>query len=351
MNARKATVARSIGTDPETGLDLYLAARKTAIHPSPEFTKKGLATHAVEVGFTCDHACAYCSVPASLRTHSVFKEIGRTSFETGYAIIDHKVVDRLFAEAPTLTSNDVVMVSTLSDAWTPAARRYGIGRGCLKYLLERTPAQVRILTKNAHVREEFPFLTQYQDRVMVGISITGLPEHELAIRALEPYASPITERIAAMAEAHEQGLRTYAMFCPLLPGIFHNAEQFDHLFEMAAGWNVEDVWTEPLNARGNALPQCVDACKVAGHDAYADAINAIRNKRHWSAYATGLTKQVQAAARRAGMIARLHILNYQTSFQSADQKAVNEDPTGVIWLGKEKPANVKDPGGDIRIDK
>ena len=336
MSTKKATATLPIGTDPETGLALYLAERKTALRESKEFAKKGLATHAVEVGFTCDHACAYCSVRATIRTHDVFNQIGHTSFETGYAIVDHKIVDRLFAEAPVLTADDVVMVCTLSDGWTPAARRYGIGRGCLEYLLGRTPAQVRILTKNANVRQEFPFLAEYRDRVMVGISITGLPEHEPAIRAIEPYASSITDRIAAMEEANKLGLRTYAMFCPLLPGIFHSAEQFDRLFGMAARWNAEDVWTEPLNARGAALPQCVAAFRESGYEDYAAAVDAIRNKRRWSTYATKLTKEVQAAARRADMIDRLHILNYRESFQPAEQAAINEDPAGVIWLGKDK---------------
>ena len=322
-----------IGTDPETQLDLITAERTTAMHESKEFAKKGLSTHALEVGFTCDHACAYCSVRASLWNNPVFKRIGHTAFETGYAIIDLGVVDRLYTEDPKLTADNVVMVCTLSDAWTPAARRYGIGRGCLEYLLERTPAQVRILTKNANIRQEFPFLAEYQDRVMVGISITGLPEHEPAMQAIEPHASPITERIAAMEEANELGLRTYAMFCPLLPGIFHSAEQFDRLFGMAATWNVEDVWAEAVNRRGPSIKRCAEELRSAGFAAEATAADAIRVKRRWSTYAAWLTKEVQAAARRADMIDRLHILNYRESFQPADQAAITEDPAGVIWLG------------------
>ncbi len=320
------------GKDPETGIDLYECERKTALRRSPKFEEKGLATHAVEAGFVCDHQCAYCSVSASIRTHNVFKQIGRTAFEPGYAIVDPGVAARLATEAPRLTAKDVVMVSSLSDAWTPAARRYGIGRACLEYLLQHTPAQVRVLTKNAHVRHDFDLLERYRDRVMVGLTVSGLPEHEKAIVALEPFASTITERIAAMHEAHARGLRTYAMFCPLLPGIFAEQRQFDELFAMAVAWNAEVIWTEGVNARGTSLLRCEESLRKAGFSAYADAVGEVRNKRRWSEYATRLTKDLQAAARRSGLADRQVLMNYDSAFTPEDRLEVDADPEGVVWL-------------------
>ena len=35
---------------------------KTGITCTPEFEKKGLATHAVNVGTKCGHGCLYCSI-------------------------------------------------------------------------------------------------------------------------------------------------------------------------------------------------------------------------------------------------------------------------------------------------
>jgi DNA repair photolyase len=182
------------GKDPETGLDLYEAARKTSLRPTPEFERKKLATHAVDVGFICDHGCAYCMARASIRTHQVFKEIGRSAFKPGYAIVDPGVGERLRQAAIPLTEQNVVMFCSLSDGWAPSVRRYGVGRSCLEYLLQDTPAQVRILTKNSHVRDEFPLLEQYRERVMVGITITGLPEHEAAIWSRQPESVPFGSR-------------------------------------------------------------------------------------------------------------------------------------------------------------
>ncbi len=122
------------------------------------------------------------------------------------------------------------------------------------------------------------------------------------------------------------------MFCPLIPGLFNDASQFDRLLEMAVSWNAEAIWTEPLNARSDGIPQTAMALRRAGCDAYAKEVDAVRNRRRWSQYATWLTKEVQAAARRADLIEKLIILNYRSKFQPEDQQRINSDPQGVIWL-------------------
>jgi len=48
---------------------------KGSIQRSKEFEKKGLATHSVNVGLLCGHKCTYCSTPAMIRAHSLFKKI------------------------------------------------------------------------------------------------------------------------------------------------------------------------------------------------------------------------------------------------------------------------------------
>jgi DNA repair photolyase len=60
----------------------------SGIRPTPEFAKKKLADFAVNVGLKCAHDCTYCSTEAMLRTHKAFKELGRSSFDSGYSIID-----------------------------------------------------------------------------------------------------------------------------------------------------------------------------------------------------------------------------------------------------------------------
>ena len=325
-----------VGQDPITGLDIFNIPRKAGIAKSPEFEKKGLATHAVNVSMKCDNACVYCSVPSNLRTHKCFKEIGRTAFKEGFAVINCNVVAQLRKETTHLEKDSTVQICTLSDGWSPQARMYGLGSGCLQHVLEHSPAEVRILTKNAEVRAEFPLIKQYRDRVMFGLSITGLPEHEAELRIIEPFASPIRERIAVMDEAGSLGLRTYAMFCPLFPGLFTDQGQVERLILQALKWGAEGIWAEIPNPRGPGLKSCSEAWNAAGHTRLATAVDAIRHAKGRSEYGVQITRWLQAAARKLGMISKLHILTYRSSFTASAQQLINQDPEGVIWLGKEK---------------
>jgi DNA repair photolyase len=321
------------GIDPDTGLDIYERGRKNGIVPSPEFAKKKLATHAVNVGFKCGNACAYCSASANIRTHNVFKEIGRTAFEIGYAIVDPDIHDRVQQDLGRVTAESVVQVCTLSDAYAPEARRLNLGRKCIEPILRNTKATVRVLTKNAEVRDDFDLFEEYPDRVLVGISITGLPEHEHALRIIEPNASSITERRAAMEEAHRRGLRTYAMFCPVFPGLFATPEQIHQLVEWAGDIGAEEIWTEIPNPRGPGLKRCAEAWRAAGFTDYANAVDAIRHSDGRSAHGIWLTQNMQSAARDVGFINRLHVLNYRGSFAAQARDRINQDCEGVIWLG------------------
>ena len=118
---------------------------------------------------------------------------------------------------------------TITDAWAPEAQALNLGRRCLEAILAEPGWTVRILTKNAAVANDYDLIEKHRDRVSVGLSITGLPDQEKVLSAIEPYASPIGDRIAALREAHARGLRTYGMLCPILPGIADNPEQIDEL--------------------------------------------------------------------------------------------------------------------------
>ena len=80
---------------------------------------------------------------------------------------------------------------------------------------------------------------------------------------IEPYASPISERMAALKKAHKLGLRTYGMLCPLLPGIADAPEQIDELVRFVAECGAEEVfsrggqcpWQQPDTDRAGASGQ------------------------------------------------------------------------------------------------
>ena len=314
-------------------VEIHEVTLKRAITRSKEFERKGLATHAVNCGLLCGHDCSYCSTPALVRAHPIFQRIGKTAFAGSLSVIDPSTPSRVAKEAKRLGPGDTVMLSTITDAWAAEAKALDLGRRCLSALLEGGAAQVRLLTKNASIRDDFDLIERYRDRVTVSLSLTATPEREEVMTILEPHASPISERVAALREAAARGLRVYGMLCPCLPGIADDPGSLAALMDLVLACRAEDIWLEPVNARGSALRVTEQRLRRQGRAELADAVGAIRRRAVWSSYARRLITSAVEVARQRGRLERLHVLLYPSALTVADGDALRSLP-GVIWLGR-----------------
>jgi len=137
-----------------------------------------------------------------------------------------------------------------------------------------------------------------------------------------------------MKEATSPGLRTYAMFCPLLPGIADSCDQIDQLIRLAVEFHAEEVFVEPINPRGAGLRLCQEALESHDLAAEAESIARIRTRKNWSQYVVDLIANVQRAMRQHSDISRLRFLLYPSRLLPGDVEAIKSDDAGVIWLGK-----------------
>ena len=179
--------------------------RSVGVTKSEEFNKKQLATHAINGGLICGHGCAYCSTPSLLRTNSLFRNMGISSFQyfkQGNSIVDPWTAIRVGRQISKLCPEDMVMISTITDCWSPEAQKYNLGRKILEQILVNSKCKVRILTKNAAVQNDFDIIKQFGDRIRIGLSITSPTSKENIIKLLEPNASLISERMDALKKAH-----------------------------------------------------------------------------------------------------------------------------------------------------
>jgi DNA repair photolyase len=257
-------------------MDIYPYTMTTGITRSSKFEKKHLALYAVNLGLKCGHGCTYCSTGAMLRTHRAFKSIGHSPYDNTYAIVDPDMPTRVARDAKRIRKRGLVQLSTIVDAWAPEDQHYDIGRRCLGAILKEPGWSIRILTKNASVRQDFDLIQRHVDRVLVGLSITATPGKAHLVSVTEPDASPIPERIAVLQEARARGLRTFAMFCPLLPGLADNAENIDELMCLAKDIGAEEIFVEPVNRRGRGLIMTQEALHKADYEIEASAISMIR---------------------------------------------------------------------------
>ena len=309
-------------------------ALKSSIQRSKEFERKGLATNALNVGLLCGHKCTYCSTPAMIRMHDIFGEIGHTAFSQEVQTISHVdswILDRLDAAVSHLKPTDTVMLSTISDAWAPEAKEQDLGRRCLQILLTKSQCQVRILTKNASVAEDFDLIARYKDRVLVGLSITGPSSKSHVLKVIEPYASRLEERIDALRQAQIKGLRTYGMLCPCLPGISDDSDSLREMLEIVLEGDPEGIWVEPVNPRGNGLIKTEIALMNAGFSEIASRIHEIRKRRLWSKYVKGLVEMACRVSDEMHCLDRLRFLLYSKGMIEEDQ-AVLKGLEGIVWL-------------------
>jgi len=312
----------------------HIYPMKSGISRTPEFERKQLCSFSVNIGVKCGHDCLYCSTGAMLRMHPAFKACKENPFGHGFSICDPTVLERVAKDAKRIKKQGLVQLCTTTDAWSPEAKQHNLGRKCLKTILDEPGWTVRILTKNMSVIDDFDLIEKYRDRVLVGLSITAPPDKDDVINILEPNVSPIHDRMLALVEAAARGFRTYAMFCPLMPGIANSPEQIDRLIRFAADCKVEEIFVEPVNPRGPGLKDCQQALELWGYSKEAEAIGNIRTKTGWSNYTRNLITNVQSSIRKHSDIQKLRFLLYPSRLLPADLTAIKKDDEGVIWLGK-----------------
>jgi len=235
-------------------------------------------------------------------------------------------------EAARIRKRGLVQLCTLTDAWAPEAHAHQLGRRCLEAILSQPDWTVRILTKNASVRDDLDVVEKYRSRALVGLSVTAPPEKGETVGFLEPYASSIQDRMLVMAEAAARGLRTYAMFCPVLPLIADSQADLDRLVQYAVDCRAEEIFAEPVNPRGPGLRLCQEALERNGRHVEADAIKQIRRRANWSHYVAELIGKVQRAIREHSEISKLRLLLYPVGLLPQDRSKIEADDAGVIWL-------------------
>ncbi len=156
----------------------------------------------------CQHQCLYC--------YAKFMKRFTGHREPWGAFVDVKV------SAPELLARELkkkkqkgrVWMSGVCDAYQPLEKKYLLTRRCLEILVEEG-WPVTIQTKSPLVLRDLEILKRSAD-AEVGFTITTADEK--VRRIFEPGAPPIAKRVEALGILHAEGIQTFVMVAPMLPG-------------------------------------------------------------------------------------------------------------------------------------
>ena len=177
------------------------------IYARSVLVKSQVSDYAVNPYVGCQHRCTYC--------YARFMKRFTGHKEPWGEFVDVKI------NAPDLLRKEInrkppgrVWISGVCDPYQPIDKQYELTRKCLEIVVGcGWPTTVQ--TKSPLVLRDIDVFRRGAS-IEVGLSVTTADDD--IRRLFEPNAPSIKERIKALRELHHEGIKTYAMIAPMLPG-------------------------------------------------------------------------------------------------------------------------------------
>jgi DNA repair photolyase len=253
-------------------------------------------THTLQPYVGCEFSCLYCYV----------RELMVQRANRHRLPWSHWLEPKL--NAPELLERDAlrgklaqarIFLSSSTDPYTPAERRYRLTRACLEVLAAHPPAALVLQTRSPLVCRDRDLLARIPSAL---VSVTVTTDDERVRRLLEPNAPSITRRIDALAELRAAGIATQAAVSPLLPS---DPEALARRLEPVAQRVVVDDFFQGDGAGGRRSRRALDRLRELGFERWTEpgyAHEAVRVfQRVFGSERVGVSREgFVAPARRAG---------------------------------------------------
>jgi DNA repair photolyase len=170
-------------------------------------SKSQIYDYALNAYVGCQHNCVYC--------YAKFMKRFTGHREPWGAFVDIKInAAELLATEVKKKKTGRVWISGVCDAYQPAEVKYKLTRKCLEILVDHDwPCTIQ--TKSPLVVRDIEILKRSAD-CEVGFTITTADEKMR--RIFEPGAPPIAKRVETLELLHSEGIKTFVMVAPMLPG-------------------------------------------------------------------------------------------------------------------------------------
>jgi DNA repair photolyase len=190
----------------------------------------------------CYHRCTFCYVRAfEQRADRPSDDRYGTSIRVKLNVAD--VLRRELARATWCREH--VAIGAATDPYQPAEGRYRLTRGCLEVLAEAANP-FSIITRGPMVVRDVDVLREAARRadVSVTFSIPTL-DHEIWSRT-EPSTAPPQQRLRALEQLVDAGIKASVGLAPILPGLSDRPELLTEVVRAARAAGATGVWANLL---------------------------------------------------------------------------------------------------------
>ena len=247
----------------------------------------------------CYHGCAYCYARPS---HEYLGWGAGTDFERKIVVKRNAPALLRAAFEARGWKGEALAFSGVTDCYQPLEAAYGLTRGCLEVCRDyRNP--VGVITKGALVARDAALLAELGE--VAGCSVTlSIPfaddEHR---RQIEPYASSIDRRFAALAELSAAGVRTGVGVSPVIPGL--NDSQIPAVLTRARECGAQFAFMTMVRLAGSVLPVFTERLTQAVPLRAGAVLSAIRDVRGGALHRGGFGERMTGQGPRWQAIEQL----------------------------------------------
>lgn len=223
-------------------------------------------THNMNFYKGCVHNCQYPCYARTLSREKQDKWINvRVVKEARYLIeCDYKRIANWMKRHE---RDPEIMISTMCDPYPPIEKELKLTRNIVG-MIGNQGWPMRILTKSALIERDLDYFNIFpKGLIKVGFTIAML--NEQAREKWEPGASPISERVRILKDAHEMGLYTWVSVEPIILKVSEPKEIIEavgsHVDQMIFGrhnYSYNGLYYRP--AYNKIIREITDACENAG---------------------------------------------------------------------------------------
>lgn len=210
--------------------------------------KSKLSQFTVNPYLGCMHGCRYCYASMIMQRFHNKNEIWGD-------FVDVRINTPKNLEKELGNKNGVsIYMSSMTDCYQLVEEKYEITRAALKVLLSCEKGlfpkknSITIQTKSSLVLRDLDILKELH-KVEVGLTITTLDEYYSSI--FEPGASKPSNRLKALETLSKAGIKTYAFFGPILPGISDSYEKIREIIKAIRNTGANYIIVDKLNYYSN----------------------------------------------------------------------------------------------------